>query len=257
MGSDVNASALLPRATIHDKVTRENASFYLSNMLEYTNTNQTLNFGDKNKISKDKIKNDKFKFDNTYTENSIKRMVAIGVIKGYEDNTFRPLGNITRAEFVFIVQNILDEYNNDKEVIHDNLYVNFNYWYWQQEKELFNIVNNERTKVGVPSLIFDENLVAIANIRSIDYTINNYSWNGSHNAPVFKLPSNTSTDFGIDFFNWYGENLVLRSSTTGEELNRFWIDSDGHRRSMLSDQYTHFGCSTNIYYGSELFARQN
>lgn len=44
-----------------------------------------------------------------YAENHIKKLVDCNVIKGYEDNTFKPENNITRAEFSTLVVNALEK----------------------------------------------------------------------------------------------------------------------------------------------------
>lgn len=45
--------------------------------------------------------------DTTQYRDAILSLTAIGLIKGYEDGTFRPLGNITRAEFTVMVTRAL------------------------------------------------------------------------------------------------------------------------------------------------------
>ena len=44
-----------------------------------------------------------------YAEKHINKLVGCGVVKGYEDNTFRPNNNITRAEFSTLVVNVLEK----------------------------------------------------------------------------------------------------------------------------------------------------
>lgn len=76
----------------NEYITRAEMASVLNQMnLAKTNTSDSTNLTD---------------IENTWAENSIKTLVNAGVITGYEDNTFRPNNNSTRAETVILISRI-------------------------------------------------------------------------------------------------------------------------------------------------------
>lgn len=253
---DGTAGEIFRKNNIEDKATRGNVALYLSNMLEYKENDiaSNLDFIDSQQIYKDipLVNNPSTVLSSDYTLNAIKRLYSNKIITGYSDGSFKPQNTITRAEFVVIVQNILDLYNNDMEIIGDNLYGNFNLVYWEQEKILFDEVNKARAENNLSPLIFDKNLTAIAYLRSLDYTINGYAWDGSHYAQTLKKTADTNI-FNIPLSK-FGENLNGSHNIGGIKLHLSWMSSDAHKKNVLFEHYTHIGVCNNIYYTSELFA---
>ncbi len=68
-----------------DAISREQFCTVLARALEKTAEEKNLEFKDAQKIS-------------TWAEKNVKIMYALGIINGYEDNTFRPQNTVTRAE---------------------------------------------------------------------------------------------------------------------------------------------------------------
>ena len=68
-------------------ITREEAATIIAKVAENNGAKagKTMNFADKDRIS-------------AWAKDSINKASAFGIINGYEDNTFKPQGNITRAE---------------------------------------------------------------------------------------------------------------------------------------------------------------
>lgn len=83
----------------NQKVTREEAAYaiYRAYQISYTETPKLVDYRDYYDIS-------------TWSADAIGSLVAGGYIKGYEDNTFRPQGDITRAEVVTMLDNLSPNY---------------------------------------------------------------------------------------------------------------------------------------------------
>lgn len=106
------------------------------------------------------------------------------------------------------------------------------------------LTNEERKKAGVPALAYDEALAAVAAKHSEDMALREYF---SHDSPEGCDAGCRLHDAGYTYVAW-GENIAWISSfeeTSAEELaEQFvesWLDSAGHRRNMLSDNFTHEG----------------
>ena len=48
---------------------------------------------------------------NHWTKDNIQKFIDAGIINGYQDDTFRPDNNMTRAEFATILSKLLDDPN--------------------------------------------------------------------------------------------------------------------------------------------------
>lgn len=73
----------------HKAITREDAAVILQRFLKL-GTGSDINFADSEKIS-------------DYAENAVKALACAGIIKGYDDNTIKPDGEITRAEAAAVI----------------------------------------------------------------------------------------------------------------------------------------------------------
>lgn len=71
---------------------------------------------------------------NHWAKDSIQKFIDAGVINGYEDNTFRPNSNITRAEFAAILARLLDDPNVPTE--HHFTDVSEDAWYFDAVQKL-------------------------------------------------------------------------------------------------------------------------
>lgn len=250
-GSDANYSEIMNRndnkkkVASTDKVTRQYACLYLSHMLDICDTsNYVLSCTDLLDIDSN---------DDNITLNAVKTMLINNIVTLYDDNTFKPNQEITRAEMVGLIQQILNLYNNDKEVIHDNLYGNYFNFSWQQEKELLKRVNERRINAGVNPLQYNPTNTAIARIRAIDYSINGYNWDKSHTSEIYKKADVEDVNRYFEYSTgWVAENLTS-AYVMAENADNMWNGSKGHREAMLYPKYTDFGCSVGIYYDVELF----
>ena len=104
-----------------------------------------------------------------------------------------------------------------------------------QEQEMFNLVNQARSQASVPALQVDMELTKMARIKSQDMIDNNYF---SHNSPKYGSPFDMMKAFGINYVNG-GENIA--GNQTVQAAHDALMNSPGHRKNILSTNYTHIG----------------
>ena len=103
------------------------------------------------------------------------------------------------------------------------------------EKEVFDLINNQRTAQGLSKLEIDDELQNVARVKAKDMVDNNYF---SHNSPTYGTPFNMIKNFGISY-KAAGENIAGNSSNQGA-VNA-WMNSEGHRANILSNNYNYTG----------------
>ncbi|MDT9024523.1 CAP domain-containing protein [Rossellomorea yichunensis] len=106
----------------------------------------------------------------------------------------------------------------------------------QYEQKVVELTNQERAKQGLPALKVDTELSKVAREKSRDMQANNYF---SHDSPTYGSPFDMMKQFGIEYSS-AGENIAM-GQPTPEEVVQAWMDSDGHRKNILSSNYTHIG----------------
>ena len=104
------------------------------------------------------------------------------------------------------------------------------------EQEVVDLTNEERAKQGLEPLALDTELSKVARIKSEDMQKNNYF---SHTSPTYGSPFEMMDQFGISY-RAAGENIAMGQRTPEEVVNA-WMNSDGHRKNILSSNYTHIG----------------
>ena len=104
------------------------------------------------------------------------------------------------------------------------------------EKEVVRLVNAEREKRGLKALTYDWELSRVARYKSQDMKDNNYF---SHTSPVYGSPFQMMKNFGISY-RAAGENIA-RGQATPEAVVNAWMNSEGHRKNILSTSFTHIG----------------
>ncbi|MFB4169960.1 SafA/ExsA family spore coat assembly protein [Virgibacillus sp. JSM 102003] len=114
-----------------------------------------------------------------------------------------------------------------------NIVVNEEY---NQEQEVIRLVNKERAEAGLPALKYDWELARVAKYKSRD--MNNVGY-FSHNSPTYGSPFTMMKDFGISYKS-AGENIA-RGQASAEEVVNAWMNSPGHRKNILNENYTHIG----------------
>lgn len=103
------------------------------------------------------------------------------------------------------------------------------------EQIMLGLINQERRKAGVPEVKLDTNLSNVAQTKCRELIGLDYF---SHTSPVYGSPFDMLAYFGIKYTK-AGENLAL--NTCVEAAHNALMNSDGHRKIMLSPDYTHVG----------------
>lgn len=115
------------------------------------------------------------------------------------------------------------------------------------EQNLIDMINNERIKAGLNALEIDRELSKVARLKSEDMDKNNYF---SHTSPTYGSPFTMIKDFGITYRN-AGENIAKTYSV--ERAHEGFMNSEGHRRNILTPGFTHIGVGISGYYYTEMF----
>ncbi|PFA70188.1 sporulation protein [Bacillus sp. AFS015802] len=106
----------------------------------------------------------------------------------------------------------------------------------QFEQQVVELTNQERAKQGLPALKVDAELSKVAREKSRDMQANNYF---SHTSPTYGSPFDMMKQFGIEYSS-AGENIAMGQQTP-EEVVQAWMNSEGHRKNIMSPNYTHIG----------------
>lgn len=104
------------------------------------------------------------------------------------------------------------------------------------EKKVFELVNQERAKAGLKALQLDTELSEVARAKSADMKNKGYF---SHQSPTYGSPFDMMKQFGITY-KTAGENIA-KGQKTPEEVMKAWMNSDGHRKNIMSADFTHIG----------------
>jgi uncharacterized protein YkwD len=103
------------------------------------------------------------------------------------------------------------------------------------EKELFDLVNQERTQRGLAALVWDLRLVPVARAHSEEMFKLKYF---GHQSPVSGSPFDRLKAAGIAYSR-AGENLAYAQSVA--VAHEGLMDSEGHRENILRPEFTHLG----------------
>ncbi|WP_083573677.1 SafA/ExsA family spore coat assembly protein [Rossellomorea aquimaris] len=102
--------------------------------------------------------------------------------------------------------------------------------------EVVKLVNAERAKAGLHPLKENWELSRVASYKSEDMIDKNYF---SHTSPTYGSPFQMMKDFGISY-QAAGENIAAGQRTPAEVVEA-WMNSEGHRKNILSPTYTEIG----------------
>jgi len=116
--------------------------------------------------------------------------------------------------------------------------------YQSIEQQVVNLVNAERAKAGLKPLKADWELARVARFKSEDMRDNRYF---DHNSPIYGTPFQMMKSFGINYRS-AGENIAA-GQTTAESVMKSWMNSPGHKKNILSPNFTHIGVG--FYRGGE------
>ena len=113
------------------------------------------------------------------------------------------------------------------------------------EKEVFDLINKQRTANGLTALKMDSEVQRVARIKAQDMVNNNYF---SHTSPTYGSPFDMLKSFKISY-KTAGENIAGNSSNSGAV--DAWMKSSGHKANILNGNfnYTGVGVVTGSKYG--------
>lgn len=103
------------------------------------------------------------------------------------------------------------------------------------EKEVFDLINNQRTQNGLSALKLDTETLRVARIKAQDMVENNYF---SHNSPTYGSPFQMLNSFKISY-KTAGENIAGNSSNSSAITA--WMNSSGHRANILNSSFNYTG----------------
>lgn len=146
----------------------------------------------------------------------------------------RPLnevfGPITKQGLTFLTIKPEDKGAIDLQFTQNELTNDF-----QTEKAMFALVNEERAKQGIKSLVWNEELAEVGRKHSRDMFTRGYF---SHYSPGGKDVGDRLIEAGVNY-SLAGENLAL--APTLIRAHDGLMNSPGHRRNILDPTYGHIG----------------
>jgi uncharacterized YkwD family protein len=102
--------------------------------------------------------------------------------------------------------------------------------------QVIDLTNAQRKKNGLPLLKADAALSKVAQTKTYDMETKHYF---SHTSPTYGSPFDMMRDFGVTY-RTAGENIAMGQPTAQEVVNA-WMNSEGHRKNILSPNYTNIG----------------
>ena len=103
------------------------------------------------------------------------------------------------------------------------------------EKEVFDLINQQRAANGLPALKIDPEVQRVARIKAQDMVNNNYF---SHTSPTYGSPFDMLNSFKVSY-RTAGENIAGNSSNRGA-VNA-WMNSSGHKANILNSSFNYTG----------------
>ena len=103
------------------------------------------------------------------------------------------------------------------------------------EKEVFDLINKQRTNNGLAALKNDSEVQRVARIKAQDMVDNNYF---SHTSPTYGSPFDMLKSFKISY-KTAGENIAVNSSNSSAVTA--WMNSSGHKANILNSNFNYTG----------------
>ena len=103
------------------------------------------------------------------------------------------------------------------------------------EREVFNLINTQRTNNGLPALKISNEVQKVARIKAQDMVDKKYF---SHNSPTYGSPFDMLKSFKVSYSS-AGENIAGNSSNSGA-VNA-WMNSPGHKANILNSSFNYTG----------------
>lgn len=103
------------------------------------------------------------------------------------------------------------------------------------EKEVFDLINKQRTNNGLAALKNDSEVQRVTRIKAQDMVDNNYF---SHTSPTYGSPFDMLKSFKISY-KTAGENIAGNSSNSNAVTA--WMNSSGHKANILNSNFNYTG----------------
>ncbi|WP_431029140.1 S-layer homology domain-containing protein [Lysinibacillus sp. LZ02] len=176
-----------------------------------------------------------------WAKHYIESLADVGVITGKPNMKYEPYAQVTRAQMAVLMTRALHfKAQMDKlEVAYDYLgkrYITTVLENEAQGTEIVRLVNEEREKNGLSSLIQDPYLNQLATIKVQDMFEYSYF---DHESPYYGHSWDMATLYDYEFLS-FGENIA-RFFIKPEDVMAAWMVSDSHRENILKPNYTHIG----------------
>ena len=164
--------------------------------------------------------------------------------------------NLEKEEVTDIEEKIPETENKSyedisKEDINEYKNIQSENTYTDLINEVYEITNNYRSLVGVPSLTLDSSLVEAASIR-----VKELSDSFSHTRPNGSSCFTVLSELGISY-GTAGENIAAGYSSP-QSVMEGWRSSSGHYQNIISSKFKKIGIGVNIinnqYYWVQIFS---
>ena len=171
----------------------------------------------------------------------ITTLAEVQISQGVTINLYKPYGKVTRAQLAtFVNRSMIWDQKRDSNVIKyddsNRMYIESSLEIIDVAVETIHLVNIERAKVGLPTLILDVPLAKISKLKSEDMVKIDYF---SHTSPTYGAPWDMAEKFGYRHQS-FGENIAY-GQRTPEEVVTAWMNSPGHKANILNKDYTNIG----------------
>lgn len=103
------------------------------------------------------------------------------------------------------------------------------------EKEVFDLINKQRTNNGLSALKMDSGALQVARVKAQDMVDNNYFL---HDSPTYGTPFNMLNNFKVTY-KTAGENIAGNSSNSAAVTA--WMNSSGHKANILNSSFNYTG----------------
>ncbi len=125
------------------------------------------------------------------------------------------------------------------------------------EHRVFDLINQERAKAGLPSLVWNEDLARVARGHSQNMAASHFF---SHTGLDGKMVNNRADAAGVKSWRLIGENIAYNrgfGDPTGCAVQN-WMNSPGHRDNILKTDWRESGIGVAVtengtYYFTQVF----
>ena len=164
--------------------------------------------------------------------------------------------NLEKEEVTDIEEKIPEAENKSyedisKEDINEYKNIQSENTYTDLINEVYEITNNYRSLVGVPSLTLDSSLVEAASIRAKELS-DSFSHTRPNGSSCFTVLSELGISYGTA-----GENIAAGYSSS-QSVMEGWRSSSGHYQNIISSKFKKIGIGVNIinnqYYWVQIFS---